>query len=173
MLSLPTLPDPTEADPSCEQRGTRTTSFRLTLRLVPRRYLPHRPESGELAVRAATQRPTRPRSEHPAVADSPLHEPEETRAVDWPAEASTLTARANGLGGPESRGAFEPHESPDRGATPSSRDAPISCGKAPARGQSLGSPSRLFHQPPRSTLTDRPAAGGGDVHSPRGLRPTR
>lgn len=77
LLSRPSLPDPTEADPSCEQRGTRTPLFREKPRLVPRRYLPHRPRSEEWAVRAATQRPTLSRPEHPVVVDQPPLEPEE------------------------------------------------------------------------------------------------
>lgn len=124
-LSLPSSPDPTEAEPSREQHGTETPSFRKTLRLAPRRRLPYRPRSRELAVRAATQRPTRPLLEHPVVVDWPPLEPEETRMIGWPTEAPIFTARANGFGDPESRGAFEPHESPDRGATPSGRDAPF------------------------------------------------
>lgn len=112
LLSRPSLPDPTEVEPSCEQHGTGTSPFRKKPRLVPRRYLPYRPRRSELAVRAATQRPTRPRLEHPVVVDLPLREPEETRSIDWSTEASTLTARANGLGGPESRGAFESPRKP-------------------------------------------------------------
>lgn len=72
-------PTPTEVDPSCEQRSTGEPFSRTTLWLAPRRRLPHRPRHGELAMRAATQRPTQPRLEHPAVVDSPLVEPEE----DW------------------------------------------------------------------------------------------
>lgn len=68
LLSRPSSPDPTEIDPSCEQHGTGTSPFRKKPRLVPRRYLPYRPRRSELAVRAATQRPTRPRLEHPVVA---------------------------------------------------------------------------------------------------------
>jgi hypothetical protein len=164
---------PDRSRPSCEQHGAGTSSFRKKPRLVPRRYLPYRPRCSELAVRAATQRPTRPHPEHPVVVDSPPAEPEETRAVDWSTEASTLTARTNGFGGPESRGAFESLESPDRGATPSSRDAPFSEEKAPTEVGSLGSPSRLFHRPPRPTLTGQPGTRGGGVYPPRGLRPTR
>jgi len=66
-----------------------------------------------------------------------------------------------------------PQESPDRGATPSSRDALISEEITPTEVESPGSPSRLFHRPSRPTLTGRPEAGGGDVQPPRGLRPTR
>lgn len=143
-LSYPSLLAPTEAEPNREQRDTGASFFRMTLRLAPRRRLPHRPRYGELAVRAATQRPTRPHLEHPVVVDSPLVEPEETRAASWPTEASTLTARANGLGGPESRGAFESHESPDRGATPSSRDAPISEEKLPHAVGARGHPHAFF-----------------------------
>jgi len=75
-----------------------------------------------------------------------------TGADGWPTEASTLTARANGFGGPESRGAFESPESQGRGATPSGRDAPIPKNGWPREVGSLGSPSRLFHQTPRWTF---------------------
>jgi hypothetical protein len=56
---------PDRSRPSCEQHGAGTSSFRKKPRLVPRRYLPYRPRCSELAVRAATQRPTRPHPEHP------------------------------------------------------------------------------------------------------------
>lgn len=45
--------------------------------------------------------------------------------------------------------------------------------KAPTRGGNLGSPSRLFHQPRRPTLTGRCVAGGGGGHPLWGLRPAR
>lgn len=100
--------------------------------------------------------PLRPPLEHPTVVDLPLLEPEEIRTIDSPTEAPIPTARANGLGSPEDRGAFEPRESPDRGATPSSRDATNSEEMFSLAKKELGTPSRLFHRPPRPTLTGRP-----------------
>jgi hypothetical protein len=68
-LSLASLPDPTEADPSCERYGTEAFPLGKTW-LTPRRRLPYRPGTEKSAVRAATQRPTLPLPEHPVVADS-------------------------------------------------------------------------------------------------------
>lgn len=63
-------------------------------------------------------------------------------------EALLLTARANGLGGPKSRGAFEPHESSNRGATPSSRDAPMFRRTAPLEVEAWGHPHAFFTSRP-------------------------
>jgi len=64
-LSLPSVLAPTEVESSREQHGTGTSSFRRKPQLIPRRYLPYRPRCGELAVRAATQRPTQATSRTP------------------------------------------------------------------------------------------------------------
>lgn len=143
-LSYPSLLAPTEAEPNREQRDTGASFFRMTLRLAPRRRLPHRPRYGELAVRAATQRPTRPHLEHPVVVDSPLVEPEETRAASWPTEASTLTARANGLGGPESRGAFESPRKPRQRRYSVGPGCPNFRRKAPTEVRTWGHPHAFF-----------------------------
>jgi len=111
---------------------------------MPRRHPPCRSRSGESAMRAATQRPTRPLLKHPVVADLPPAEPEGSRRSVWSAEALYSTARANGCGGPESQGAIEFPEAQAEALTPPSRGAPFSYESGPFRGRVWGHPRTFF-----------------------------